>query len=88
MIAKWANNSPLAMVAGHVGALQSFDAIGADVGDKDGLVRDDTLIHEELEKFGIAHDWAIYDGDHVNRIAQRFDEVVLPFFAKHLDPAR
>ena len=42
-------------------------------------------IHEELLRFGIAHDWAVYDGDHVNHIAERFDEVVLPFFAKHLD---
>jgi enterochelin esterase-like enzyme len=85
VIAKWANNSPLAMVAGHVGALKSFDAIGADVGDKDGLVTDDTLIHEELEKFGIAHEWAIYEGDHVNKIGERFAGVVLPFFAQHLD---
>lgn len=85
VIAKWANNSPLAMVAGHVGALKSFDGIGADVGDKDGLVTDDTLIHQELDKFGIAHEWAIYDGDHVNRIGERFANVVLPFFARHLD---
>jgi enterochelin esterase-like enzyme len=85
VIAKWANNSPLAMVASHVGALQSFDAIGADVGDKDGLVRDDTLIHEELERFGIAHEWAVYPGTHTDKIGQRFSEVVLPFFAKHLD---
>src|SRR5690606_32649060 len=34
VIAKWANNSPLAMVASHVGALKSFDAIGADVGNQ------------------------------------------------------
>jgi enterochelin esterase-like enzyme len=85
VIAKWANNSPLAMLAGHVGALKSFDAIGADVGDKDGLVTDDTLIHKELEKFGIAHEWAIYEGDHVNKIGERFASVVLPFFAEHLD---
>lgn len=85
VIAKWANNSPLAMVASHVGALQSFDAIGADVGDKDGLVRDDTLIHEELEKFGIEHEWAIYPGTHTDKIGERFADVVLPFFAKHLD---
>ena len=84
VISQWAANSPLALVASHVDALKSFKAIGADVGDKDGLVRDDTLMHEELTKFGIAHDWAIYDGDHVNRIAQRFDEVSLPFFGKHL----
>lgn len=84
VLARWANNSPLAMVAGHVPELKSFDAIGADVGDKDGLISDDTLIHEELVKFGIEHDWAVYDGTHVDKIAQRFDEVVLPFFAEHL----
>jgi enterochelin esterase-like enzyme len=84
VIAQWAANSPLALVASHVDALKSFKAIGADVGDKDGLVTDDTLMHEELEKFGIAHDWAIYDGDHVNRIAQRFSDVVLPFMAENL----
>jgi enterochelin esterase-like enzyme len=85
VLAKWANNSPLAMVASHVAALRSFDAIGADVGDQDGLVRDDTLIHEELEKFGIEHDWAIYPGTHTDKIGQRFSEVVLPFFAEHLE---
>jgi enterochelin esterase-like enzyme len=85
VLAKWANNAPLAMVASHVGALRSFDAIGADVGDKDGLVRDDTLIHEELDKFGIAHEWAVYEGTHTDKIGQRFADVVLPFFARHLD---
>ena len=84
VIAKWANNSPLAMVASHIGALKSFDAIGSDVGTKDGLIRDDTLIHEELARFGIAHEWATYEGTHTDKIGQRFDEVVLPFFAKHL----
>jgi len=88
VIAKWANNSPLAMVASHVGALKSFDAIGADVGDKDGLVRDDTLIHQELEKFGIEHEWAVYEGTHTDKIGQRFADVVLPFFGQHLDKAR
>jgi enterochelin esterase-like enzyme len=85
VMAKWANNSPLAMVAGHVEALRSYNAIGADVGDADGLVVDDTLIHEELEKFGIEHSWEIYEGNHVNRIGERFSEVVLPFMAEHLD---
>jgi enterochelin esterase-like enzyme len=85
VIAKWANNSPLAMVASHVGALRSFDGIGADVGDKDGLVRDDTLIHEELARFGIEHEWAVYEGTHTDKIGQRFSDIVLPFFARHLD---
>lgn len=84
VLARWANNSPLANVASHVGDLRSFKAIGADVGDKDGLLADDTAIHDELTKFGIRHDWAVYPGNHVSGIAQRFDEVVLPFFARNL----
>jgi hypothetical protein len=75
------------MVASHVGALKSFTAVGADVGTQDGLIADDTAIHDELARFGIKHDWATYDGNHVNHIAQRFDEVVLPFFAQHLAKA-
>ncbi len=84
VIAKWANNAPLAQVPSHVWELKSFKAIGADVGDKDGLLRDDTAIHEELVKFGVPHEWEVYSGDHVSGIVKRFDEVVLPFFAKNL----
>jgi enterochelin esterase-like enzyme len=84
VIAEWANNSPLAMIPSHVWALRSYDAIGSDVGTKDGLIRDDTAIHEMLDKQGIANTWATYDGTHTNHIAERFDQVVLPFFAQHL----
>jgi len=84
VLARWANNSPLAMVSSHVWPLKSFKAIGADVGDKDGLVHDDAAIHNELLKFGIQHDWAVYPGTHTSGIVRRLDEVVLPFFAKNL----
>ena len=33
---------------------------------------------------GIAHAYATYDGDHLNRITLRFEEQVLPFFARNL----
>ena len=49
-----------------------------------GLVRGHTLIHEELDKFGIANTWATYEGTHTDKIAERFAAVVLPFFAQHL----
>ncbi|WP_404713361.1 alpha/beta hydrolase [Sphingomonas sp. MMS24-J13] len=84
VIAEWAANSPLAMVPQYVWALKSYKAIGADVGDKDTLLGDDTAIHNALTRFGIAHDWAVYPGTHVSAIAARFDTVVLPFFAKNL----
>jgi enterochelin esterase-like enzyme len=85
VLARWAANSPLAMVSGNVSALQSFAAIGADVGTGDGLIRDDTLIHQELEKFGIQHRWETYEGTHTDKIGTRFASVVLPFMAQYLD---
>jgi enterochelin esterase-like enzyme len=84
VMALWANNSPLAMIPSHVWELRSYKAIGSDVGTKDGLIKDDTAIHEMLDKQGIANTWATYEGTHVDKIAQRFDQVVLPFFAQHL----
>ncbi|RIV89734.1 alpha/beta fold hydrolase [Aurantiacibacter xanthus] len=88
VMAKWANNSPLAQVASHVTQLASFTAIGADVGDQDSLMADDLLMHEELNKFGIAHDWAVYEGTHVDRIGPRFSTVVLPWVASHIAMTR
>jgi enterochelin esterase-like enzyme len=84
VIAKWAVNSPLAMVPQHVGDLKSYIAVGADVGDKDGLLGDDTAIHDELELFGVSHRWEVYPGNHVSGITARFPTVILPFFAQHL----
>lgn len=85
VLARWANNSPVAMLPTHLEALRGYTAIGADVGDKDFLLADDTLMHEEMLKFGIEHRWEIYPGTHTDKIGQRFDEVVLPFMAEHLD---
>jgi hypothetical protein len=41
-------------------------------------------MHAELLKFGIKHDWELYEGDHGNRVSERLEKVVFPFFAKHL----
>ncbi len=85
VIAQWAANSPYAMVASHVSALESFAAIGSDVGTQDGLIADDTLISQQLDRFGVEHIFETYEGNHVNRIGERFSSVVLPFMAQHLD---
>lgn len=88
VLARWAANSPLAMVSSHVTALRSFDGVALDVGNRDGLVRDDTLFHEELAKFGIDHFWEVYEGTHTDRIGARFQDVVLPWLAERLDMGR
>ena len=84
VFAKWAANAPLAMLPQYLPALRSMTAIALDVGDKDFLLSDNQAIHAELTRFGIVHGWTLYDGDHGNRIPERFRQFVLPFFAQHL----
>lgn len=84
VLAKWAANAPVALVPQYLPALQSMTAIGIDTGDKDFVRPDDEAMHAELQKFGIKHDWELYEGDHGNRVSERLERVVFPFFARHL----
>jgi hypothetical protein len=37
-----------------------------------------------MNRLGIAHEYVTYDGDHTNRIPERFEKLVLPYFARQL----
>ncbi len=82
--ARFAVNSPRAMLPSHVNALRKMTAIMLDVGEQDGLIGANRTLSETLTRYGIEHTFETYDGDHVNRIEQRFEERVLPFFSRHL----
>ncbi len=82
--AKWLANTPLAFVDQYVAPLRSYRAIALDVGSQDGLKADAQALHDAMDRYGIAHTFEIYDGDHVNRIGVRFQEQVLPFFGRSL----
>lgn len=84
VIAKWSANAPVAMVSQYVPALRSLTAIGVDTGDQDFMRAEQQAMHEELLKFGIKHDWELYEGNHGNRVSERLEKVVFPFFARHL----
>jgi S-formylglutathione hydrolase FrmB len=84
VIAKWAANAPVAMVPQYLHALRSMTAIGIDTGDKDFVHGDDEAMHAELLKFGISHRWELYEGDHGNRVSERLEKVVFPFFTRNL----
>ena len=82
---KWAANSPLVFVDQYVPGLQSYRAIFLDVGDKDSLMATNVQLEAALGRLGVEHGFEVYDGDHGNRVAQRFRENVLPFFSAELD---
>jgi S-formylglutathione hydrolase FrmB len=83
--AKWPANSPLVMVDQHVPALKTMRAIALDVGDKDPFVTTNRQLNEALTRLDIANSIEVYDGDHGNRVGERFASKVLPFFSKYLD---
>ena len=84
IMAKYSANAPLAFVDQYIGNLKQYRAISMDVGDQDGLRFDATKLHNILDNYGVANSFEIYSGTHVSAVADRFQNHVLPFFAKNL----
>jgi enterochelin esterase-like enzyme len=84
ILAKWAANAPLAFIDQYIPGLRQYRAIAIDVGDQDGLRVDATKLHDPLDKYGIANSFEVYSGTHTSRVADRFQNHVLPFFSQNL----
>lgn len=82
--AKWVANSPLAFVDQYVPDLKTYRAIAMDVGDMDNLMSSNKQMDEALTRLGIKHTFEIYEGTHGNRVKERFETKVLPFFSTNL----
>tara|TARA_A100001391_G_scaffold130111_8_gene89518 strand:- start:23227 stop:24300 length:1074 start_codon:yes stop_codon:yes gene_type:complete len=85
IIAKWTANAPLAFFDQYASIVREYPAVGLDVGDRDGLVGDTTLMNEALVDLGVKTEFEVYEGDHTNRLAFRIQDHVLPFFGRYLD---
>ncbi len=81
---KWAANSPLVMLDQYVGNLKLYSAIAIDVGRQDTLAASNEQLANALSANGVNHTFETYEGDHVNHIADRVEQNVLPFFSSHL----
>jgi hypothetical protein len=84
VLAKWAANAPLAFLDQYVGNLRRYRAIAIDVGDQDRLRADAEKLHEALDRYGIANTFEVYPGTHTSRVADRFQNHVMPFFSRSL----
>src|SRR5947207_11146636 len=84
VLAKWTANAPLAFIDQYIGNLRQYRAIAIDVGDQDRLRVDTEKLHDVLEKYGIANSFEVYSGTHTSRVAERFQNHVMPFFSKIL----
>src|SRR5262245_5230387 len=83
--ARQSANATLVMAPKYIPNLKRLKFIGMDAGTKDTSISAAT---KELDKiltdYGVAHFYESYDGDHLNRIAERLQTKTLPFFSEHL----
>ena len=84
VLAKWTANAPLAFVDQYIDSLRRYRAIAIDVGDQDRLRVDTEKLHNVLDKYGIANSFEVYSGTHTSKVADRFQNHVMPFFSKNL----
>ncbi|MBV9268219.1 MAG: alpha/beta fold hydrolase [Acidobacteriaceae bacterium] len=84
VLAKWTANSPLAFLDQYVDNLRQYRAIAIDVGDQDGLRGDTVKLHEAMDKYHIGNRFEVYSGTHTSRVADRFQNHVMPFFSETL----
>lgn len=87
VLAQWWANAPQAMAGQYVGALRSMAGIAIDTGTTDFVKFEADGMHDQLGKLGVVHQFEVYEGDHGNKVPERFASRVLPFFAAHLRPA-
>ena len=84
VLAKWTANAPLAFIDQYIGNIRRYRAIAIDVGDQDTLKVDTVKLHDVLDKYGITNSFEMYSGTHTSRVADRFQNHVVPFFSKNL----
>ena len=83
--AKWHANDPLAMIDQCIVNLRQLRGIGFDVGDHDdGITERSRQLHLVLASYHIPHEFEVYEGDHLNHIADRIRTKLIPFFSGKL----
>ena len=84
IVAKWVANSPLEMLERHAASLNGYYAIFVEIGTQDSLLASNRQLHDALIKLRIPHAYEEYDGDHTNKVGERIERSLLPFFSTKL----
>lgn len=84
VVAKYAANAPTEMVSKYARQLKRYSAITMDIGLKDTLLGGNVAMDAALTRSGVPHTYETYEGDHTNKVPERFEKQVIPFFARQL----
>jgi len=55
-----------------------------DIGTQDSLAASNRQLAQALSDFGVTHTFETYEGDHTNKVTERIEQSVLPFFSTNL----
>ena len=87
VLAIWRERLPVERVDRDRAALSRLGAFALDVGRADsGVVTGVRAYVRAIERLGVGHTLEEYDGGHIDRVRDRFERAVLPFFARVLRP--
>jgi enterochelin esterase-like enzyme len=82
---RFAANAPAAMVSQYAPQLQRYKRIRLDAGLQDSISNNGTKqVHEALLRVGVTHEYETYEGDHMNKVPERFEKLLVPYFAGEL----
>lgn len=85
VMAKWHANQPLATIDQNIYNIKKLTAIAFDAGNEDrGIAASIKVLNKILDDYGVKHFYEEYQGDHLNRIAERIETKMLVFFAENL----
>ena len=83
--ARFDANSTLAVIHQFIPSIRQLHAIALDVGNQDwSITVQSKKLDSVLNQYDIPHFFEEYEGDHVNRIAERIRTKVLPYFSEKL----
>lgn len=82
---KWNANMPLSNIDQYITNLKQMKGIGFDAGDRDQPIASNIkILHQVLDVYKIPHSYEEYQGDHINKVGERIETKMLPFFSKNL----
>jgi len=85
VLQKWDANRPLNNLDQYIFNIKKLTAIGFDAGTRDVAIAESIkTLDSEFNKYGIKHSFEIYEGDHINRVAERIEKKMLGFFSENL----
>ncbi|HTM92812.1 MAG TPA: hypothetical protein VL095_10350, partial [Flavisolibacter sp.] len=65
--------------------IRQLKAFGFDAGNRDfSIAASIRTLDSVLNNYSIEHSFEIYEGDHINRVAERIEKKMLQFFSGHL----